>query len=112
MDALERHVGNVAPGDLPGLIGKLEELRARAWARMALPTPPEPPVARDATPGHYPEHYTAETLAAYMSLPKSTVYKLYRAGVWPHAYKVGRTKGLRIPRADVLAWEAKCARGS
>jgi excisionase family DNA binding protein len=108
MDALERHIGNVAPGELPGLIGKLEELRARAWARMALPTPPEPPVARETSP----EHYTAEALAEYMRLPKSTVYKLYRAGVWPHAYKVGRTKGLRIPRADVLAWQAKRARGS
>ena len=50
------------------------------------------------------DDYTAEGLATHLKLTKGTVYSLYRAGVWPNAYKVGRTKGLRIPRADVEAW--------
>ena len=77
------------------------------WTRLYQPSIPVAPAAPPTQ-----EPYTAEGLAKYMSLPKATVYKLYRSGVWPNAYKMGKTKGLRIPRADVLAWQAKCARGS
>jgi excisionase family DNA binding protein len=52
------------------------------------------------------EDYTAGGLATYLKLTKGTVYRLYRAGVWPNAYKIGRTKGLRVPSADVEAWRA------
>jgi excisionase family DNA binding protein len=82
---------------LPGLIGELEQAKARAWARLAQPA------SLSASPT---EDYTAEGLATHLKLTKGTVYRLYRAGVWPNAYKVGRTKGLRIPRADVEAWRA------
>ena len=82
---------------LPGLIGELEQAKAKAWARLAQPASLSAPSTED---------YTAEGLAAHLKLTKGTVYRLYRAGVWPNAYKVGRTKGLRIPRADVEAWRA------
>ncbi len=104
MDAIEKALEEARLEELPWFVGKLEEFRARAWARLTQPTPLEPPPSPDT-----PAYYTAESLAHYMSLPKSTVYKLYRTGAWPNAYKLGRTKGLRIPRADVVAWQAKRA---
>ena len=82
---------------LPGLIGELEQAKAKAWARLAQPASLSAPPTED---------YTAEGLATHLKLTKGTVYRLYRAGAWPNAYKVGRTKGLRIPRADVEAWRA------
>lgn len=82
---------------LPGLIGELEQAKARAWARLAQPSSLSAPPTED---------HTADGLANHLKLTKGTVYRLYRAGVWPNAYKVGRTKGVRIPRADVEAWRA------
>ena len=49
MDALESHIGNAARGELPGLIGKLEELRALAWSRLSLPTVPPPATQGEST---------------------------------------------------------------
>jgi excisionase family DNA binding protein len=83
--------------DLPALLGELEQAKAKAWARLVQPASLSAPPTED---------YTAEGLATHLKLTKGTVYRLYRAGVWPNAYKVGRTKGLRIPRADVEAWRA------
>jgi predicted DNA-binding transcriptional regulator AlpA len=37
MDALGKQIEEAAPGELPGLIGKLEEFKARAWARLHAP---------------------------------------------------------------------------
>jgi excisionase family DNA binding protein len=90
-------LAQLAPAELPALLGELEHVRAKAWARLAQPVSSPPPLAED---------YTAEGLATHLKLTRGTVYRLYRAGVWPNAYKVGRTKGLRIPRADVEAWRA------
>jgi len=85
------------PLTLPSLLGELEQAKARAWARLAQPVSPA------SAP---PEDYTAEGLAAHLKLSKGTVYRLYRGGAWPNAHKIGLTKGLRIPRADVEAWRA------
>jgi excisionase family DNA binding protein len=104
LDAIERQLDEAKLGELPWFIGKLEVFKARALARLTQPTPLEPPISSDTH-----DHYTAEGLAQSLSLPKSTVYKLYRTGAWPNAYKMGKTKGLRIPRADVVAWQAKRA---
>jgi excisionase family DNA binding protein len=101
MESLGKHIEDALPAELPALIGKLEEAKARAWARLAQPASQSASLAED-----YTADYTAEGLADYLSLTKGTVYRLYRAGVWPHAYKVGRTKGLRVPRADVEVWRA------
>jgi excisionase family DNA binding protein len=101
MESLGKHIEDASPAELPALIGKLEEARARAWARL------NQPLARAPVGEHSVDHtadYTAEGLADHLNLTKGTVYRLYRAGTWPNAYKVGRTKGLRIPRADVEAW--------
>ena len=91
-------VEQALPAELPAMIGELEQAKARAWARL------HQPAASSST--SLPEDYTAEGLATHLRLTKGTVYRLYRAGVWPNAYKVGRTKGLRIPRGDVEAWRA------
>jgi excisionase family DNA binding protein len=94
---LGERIESASAADLPTLIGELEQAKARAWARLAQPASLSAPPTED---------YTAEGLATHLKLTKGTVYRLYRAGVWPNAYKVGRTKGLRIPRADVEAWRA------
>lgn len=87
--------------DLPAIIGQLAEAQATAWARLYRPR-----LHQSAPPIEDTAHYTADGLATHLNLSKGTVYRLFRAGVWPHAYKVGRTKGLRVPRADVEAWRA------
>jgi len=92
---LSERIEAAPSADLPVLIGQLEQAKARAWARLAQPVSSPPPLAED---------YTAEGLAAHLKLTKGTIYRLYRTGVWPNAYKAGRTKGLRIPRADVDVW--------
>ena len=92
-------VEQASPSELPSIIGELETARAKAWARINQPMAPSPAGTED-----YTADYTAEGLADHLSLTRGTVYRLYRAGVWPNSYKIGGKKGLRIPRADVEAW--------
>jgi excisionase family DNA binding protein len=89
-------IEQASPAELPAWIGQLEQAQAAMWARLHWPAPRP-------TDNHTAD-YTAEGLAAQLSLTKATVYRLYRAGVWPNSYKIGGKKGLRIPRADVEAW--------
>jgi len=42
MESLGKHIEDALPAELPALIGKLEEARARAWARLNQPTAPIP----------------------------------------------------------------------
>src|SRR5262245_8226272 len=86
-----------AMSDLPALIGQLEQAKAMGLARLYQPATPAARLAED---------YTAKGLAAHLRLHIGMIYRLYRAGAWPNAYKIGRTKGLRIPNADVEAWRA------
>lgn len=53
---------------------------------------------------------TPEDLAAYLGVPKATVYKWRYEGTGPPACRVG--KHLRYRAADVEAWLARNARSS
>jgi len=94
LSELNKHVREALPAELPSLIGALEQLKALMLVRLTQPVGSFVPQ----------KDYTAGELAAHLKAPKGTVYRLYRDGVWPHAFKVGRMKGLRIPSSDVEAW--------
>jgi predicted DNA-binding transcriptional regulator AlpA len=42
MESLGKHIEDALPAELPTLIGKLEEAKARAWARLNQPVAPMP----------------------------------------------------------------------
>jgi hypothetical protein len=41
MDSLGKHIEDASQAELPALIGKLEEAKARAWARLNQPVSPQ-----------------------------------------------------------------------
>ncbi|WAL39570.1 helix-turn-helix domain-containing protein [Brevibacterium sp. BRM-1] len=49
-----------------------------------------------------PEWFEADSLSAYIHVPKQTIYRWRTEGKGPRAHKFGRH--LRFSRADVEAW--------
>lgn len=92
---LQRMAQEVAPDELPTLIGALEAAKAVAYARLPRATPP----TREPGP-----LLTAEDLAALYNTPKSLWYELARRGEVP-CVQIGHYK--RFRRADVDAWIAE-----
>lgn len=78
---LHELIESMPTADLPPIIGELEALKARAWARMltAAPTTQQAPTVSA----------TADELAALHKVPRSFFYELARAGRIP-SERLGR----------------------
>jgi hypothetical protein len=74
-------VQQMAPGDLPEVIGELESVKAAAWARLTAPQ------AAEATPG--PDELLGIAEAA-RRLGRSTDYLYRHARTYPFARRDGR----------------------
>jgi len=92
-------VDELALDRIPSLLGDLECLRARLWARMMIPRS-----SQTATTGDLKMTVLLDvpTAAARLHVPRSYVYELGRRGELP-IVKVG-AKYVRIRADDLEAW--------
>ena len=88
-----QHIEQASQAELPALIGELEQAKALAWSRLALPEP----AANDGDDALL----NVEQVHELLNVPVSYVYDLARTHKLPKV-KVG--KYLRFSRADVVAW--------
>lgn len=96
---LEAEVATAAPGELPDLLGRLETIKSRAWARLASPAP-QPASTVSAAPEPKPAErlLTAEQAAERLGRSKWWVYR-HRQEI-PHVVLPGGGYGFSGPRLE------------
>jgi predicted DNA-binding transcriptional regulator AlpA len=80
LDDLARLVAEAPQEELPLVAGKLEEARARCWARLSSPASPAPTVVE--------KNVSVEDAATRMGISKAYVYK--QAKSLPFVRRIGR----------------------
>ena len=90
---LSKQIEQASRAELPALLGELEQAKALAWSRLALPAP----ASRDGNDALL----NVEQVHELLNVPVSYVYDLARQHKLPKV-KVG--KYLRFLRTEVLAW--------
>lgn len=87
-------VDNLDTENIPELLGAVEALRARLWARLQ--APPYPATATGPEP-----LLEADDVAERLSMPKARIYELAREDRIPHI-RIGRQ--VRFPERRLAAW--------
>jgi hypothetical protein len=93
LHALERIVTELSPDELPALVGRLEAMKATAWARLTMPPPP----------AVTERLVNANELAPIINRPAWSVRDLARREVIP-SIQIGRLRKYR-PSAVIAALE-------
>jgi hypothetical protein len=98
LEALEAEVAAAPAAELPDLIGRLETIKSRAWARLASPVPTQPASSIQAPPEPKPAErlLTAEQAAERLGRSKWWVYR-HRAEL-PHVVLPGGRAGYSAVR--------------
>jgi excisionase family DNA binding protein len=106
--AVRKDIGDVlaslellAPGNLPAVLGQLEELRARLWLKMLVPAPIPIPESSES------KLMTVAEVAHILRFSRGHVYELVRSGDL-QAIKNGRA--VRITDDALAAWQARHAK--
>lgn len=76
VDSLEHAVASASPTELPALIGKFEQAKALAFARLAAPTVQQPEPE--------PVYLDASEIARRLNVPEHWVRERTRRGEIPH----------------------------
>jgi excisionase family DNA binding protein len=90
---------------LPDLLGDLERLRAKAWARMVTPSRTGTEEAFEERPAPL---MTASEVAAHLRFSRGHVYELSRSGKLP---TVRSGRAIRFRRDDIEAWKTHSQTG-
>ena len=91
-----RRLAHLDAGDIPALLGALEEVRTSLWTQLLRPPAPAP---RDATVDD--ELLTVPEIAAEVKFTRGYVYESVRRG---DLVAVRKGKYVRVRRADLRAW--------
>lgn len=96
---LESEVATASPGELPDLLGRLETIKSRAWARLYSPAPQPPSTVSAAPEPKTAERLlTAEQAAERLGRSKWWVYRHQHE--LPHVVLPGGRAGYSAPRLE------------
>jgi len=102
---LNKYIEQAPPGELPGLIGRLEEFKARAWARLNQPAAgPVSPILTETVGGLVDIHEAARLLGM------STSWLYRNASTFPFVVKLNG-RNLRFNVNGMEKWLRDRARG-
>ncbi len=101
MAELEKVIGNVLPSQVPALLGDLECLRAKLWAKLV--TPSTNGNAHPVPPSETDKLLTPEEAADTLSVKVPWLYRNWQR--LPFARKLSR-KVLRFSEAGLRRWQA------
>ena len=104
---LERHIAECGPAPLPGLLARLERLRALALARLVSMSTNARPDRADAYPLDELRHLTPLQVAELLNLKEAYIHELCRSSQMP---AVKRGKYWMIPVVGLREWLTRSRR--